>query len=82
MSFAPYKAAIAVGGNVELNDENYENAGDGYLITSVYPDDARNFENLTTDKIKLPTIFTDKGLVVLALTRQADGRPASLAGAV
>ena len=74
VSFAPYKAAIAVGGNVELNDENYENAGDGYLITSVYPDDAKNFENLTKDKVKLPTIFTDKGLVVLDLTRQADGR--------
>ena len=48
------KAAVAVGKDVTLDEENISGEGDGYVTIVVYPDDARNFKNLTVDKISVP----------------------------
>ena len=48
------KAAVAVGKDVTLDEEKISGEGDGYVTIVVYPDDARNFKNLTVDKISVP----------------------------
>ena len=71
VSFAPYKAAISTGNTASLTDENFENKDDGYLLTTVYPDDGMNFTSLTKGKVKLPEVFA--GMEVKTLTLNTDG---------
>ena len=71
VSFEPLKAAISTGNTASLTDENFENKDDGYLLTTVFPDDAKNFASLTKDKVILPAALA--GMEVAELTLNTDG---------
>ena len=75
ITFAPYSTArssVAVGGTAALTEENF-GEDSGFVLTTVYPDDAMNFRNLTIDHIMLPQSFTDQGLVIREMTLNEDG---------
>ena len=73
VTLVPLKAGVATGSLAELTEENFENKGDGYLLTTIYPDDAMNFRSLTADKIKLGGVFAEKDLEVADFKINEDG---------
>lgn len=70
ITLVPYKSSIAAGKTVQLTEKSIGSYGDGYLYTTVYPDDAGSFNGLTIDNITLPAA---SGLVVTELTLNPDG---------
>ena len=73
VTLEPLKSNISVGNLAEIGDADMEDTGEGTFRTTIYPDDAVSFENLKAEDIKLSSVFTDNGLEVLELMKNADG---------
>jgi len=64
------RSAIAHDNNATLNGSNYDVVGDGTYNTVIYPDDAKNYSQITKDNIILPEAWK---LSVMEMILQEDG---------
>ncbi|MBO4834581.1 MAG: InlB B-repeat-containing protein [Lachnospiraceae bacterium] len=64
------KSALAIGNDVDLQDDNYFENGDGSYTIKIFPADGKNFSTLTIEKINLPA---DANLKILSLLKNEDG---------